>query len=808
MLLAALTLASLSLKAGAQRADDGEDLLLDIIVNGQPIGQIGEFKTHDGKLSALASELDTLGFKVKVQDASRSAGSYVPLSQLAGISYRFDAATQTVYFTAANAALKPTLLRFSAEDGSANLPVESGLGTVLNYNLANTAANGRNFAEGLLDLRVFSPWGVITSSAVGTSGSYYNTAPVTRLDTTYSYSDPDSLLRYRAGDVITGGLAWTRPVRLGGGQVTTDFGIRPDLITFPVPTIFGQVAVPSSVDVLVNGVQLMSRNLPPGPFEVRQLPTVTGAGDVTVVVHNAVGQDTTQTLPIYTSSLLLTPGLSALSAEMGSVRLNYGLASNDYRAPAAAFSYRRGIFDWLTLQGHAEGSTPGGSYNGYKARTSGLLGGGAAFTAGRLGVFSLDLAASDYGGKTDMLYSASFERITPVLSLSASIQSAGQQFTDIAAASGEPFPRFQARASMGLALGDFGSFGIAYVGLRRDSNRFVQQPYFFNQQTSGFGFGYNGLSLVPATKVSLVSTSFSRPVLGNRAYFYLTGFHDFASSSTSGLMAGITIPFGSRSSAGTSAYGGGGRGGGVSLQANQSTNNIGDWGGRAEVDAGSQSRQLATAEYKAPWALIDAGFDKIAGQTAYRGTVQGALAYTGGALFASNTINDSFAVVDTNKTAGIEVLQENRPVGRTGPSGLMLVPDLRSFDANRLAINPTDVPMDAEVGQTSRLVRPQDHSGVVVKFPIRTTYGAIVQLVDAAGTAIPVGSTARLEAPGDAAAVSVGYDGEAFVTSLQSQNRLTVLLPGGAHCVARFEYRQTQGTLPRIGPVVCKETAL
>jgi outer membrane usher protein len=260
ILLAALALASLSLKAGAQRADDGEDLLLDIIVNGQPIGQIGEFKTHDGKLSALASELDTLGFKVKVQDASRPAGSYVPLSQLTGISYRFDAATQTVYFTAANAALKPTLLRFGAEDGSANLPVESGLGTVLNYNLANTAANGRNFAEGLLDLRVFSPWGVITSSAVGTSGSYYNTAPVTRLDSTYSYSDPDSLLRYRAGDIITGGLAWTRPVRLGGGQVTTDFGIRPDLITFPVPTIFGQVAVPSSVDVLVNGVQLMSRN--------------------------------------------------------------------------------------------------------------------------------------------------------------------------------------------------------------------------------------------------------------------------------------------------------------------------------------------------------------------------------------------------------------------------------------------------------------------------------------------------------------------------------------------------------------------
>ena len=171
------------------------------------------------------------------------------------------------------------------------------------------------------------------------------------------------------------------------------------------------------------------------------------------------------------------------------------------------------------------------------------------------------------------------------------------------------------------------------------------------------------------------------------------------------------------------------------------------------------------------------------------------------------TINDGFAVVDTGRTAGIEVLQENRPIGRTGPSGLLLVPDLASFHANRLAIDPIDVPMDAEVGPTTRMVRPQDHSGVVVHFPVHFTHGALVRLVDASGVALPVGSSARLGAPADAPELEVGYDGAAFVTGLERHNRLTVTLASGERCIAMFDYKAATRILPEIGPVACSKTA-
>ena len=58
-------------------------------------------------------------------------------------------------------------------------------------------------------------------------------------------------------------------------------------------------------------------------------------------VTNALGQQVTTTLPFYASSNLLAPGLQTYSAEIGAVRRNWGVVSDDYgpspaRPPTAA----------------------------------------------------------------------------------------------------------------------------------------------------------------------------------------------------------------------------------------------------------------------------------------------------------------------------------------------------------------------------------------------------------------------------------------------------------------------------------------
>jgi outer membrane usher protein FimD/PapC len=138
-----------------------------------------------------------------------------------------------------------------------------------------------------------------------------------RLDTTYVYSDPRSLRRYRAGDFISGSLPWTRPVRMGGAQINLDFSMRPDLITFPVPSISGSAAVPSTVDVLVNGSTVRSGSVAPGPFEVPQVPVISGAGTVTTTVTDALGRQVTTELPFYASPVLLAPSCRPIRPKSG-----------------------------------------------------------------------------------------------------------------------------------------------------------------------------------------------------------------------------------------------------------------------------------------------------------------------------------------------------------------------------------------------------------------------------------------------------------------------------------------------------------
>jgi outer membrane usher protein len=172
-------------------------------------------------------------------------------------------------------------------------------------------------------------------------------------------------------------------------------------------------------------------------------------------------------------------------------------------------------------------------------------------------------------------------------------------------------------------------------------------------------------------------------------------------------------------------------------------------------------------------------------------------------LFPSNWIYDSFAVVDTSPVPHVHVLEENRNVGTTNKSGRLMVPDMRSFDLNHLAIEPTDIPPDATIDNDKREIRPQDRSGVVVKFPIKFNRAALLSLVDSAGVPLPLGSTATLQATG--AIVPIGYDGDAFVEGLSLHNELLIERPNGKHCSVAFEYLPAPGDIPLIGPLRCAE---
>ncbi|MBV9653576.1 MAG: fimbrial biogenesis outer membrane usher protein [Acetobacteraceae bacterium] len=762
-----------------------QSLVLQLVINGRVAGETLDVWQRDGAVLALASELREAGIIVP-ESVHPDADGRIRLDALTNLSFRVDELKQQLVVTADARGVTPN--RIGPEHRTELLPLETGTGAVLDYTLNGTYQGGHAIGAGAFAGWVFSPYGVfdsgfLTYAGAGTTFSSANT--VTRLGTTYTYSDADSLRRYRLGDVITGALDWTRPVRLGGIQLATDFQMRPDLITFPLPTLAGTVAVPSTIDVLVNGTRQFSSQVEQGPFAIPQLPVVTGQGNVSMVITDPVGRQVVENLPYYASSNLLAEGLSSLSFEAGSVRLNYGLRSNDYQGEAASASGRYGLTDDVTVEGHAEGTSQ-----------LGMGGAGGAVAIGSLGVLSFSGAGSHSFGQSGYQLGVGFQHQTQGISLSASTLRASQSFRDIAAVYGQPSPSQITHLSVGFPLGDFGSLALAYSVIDQSARaNFRGTPIQARAASNALGF------LFPVTEhARLLTGSWSKTLFG-RLSVYATAYKDLSHSQSLGAFLGISLPFGSRDSVSASAaYTGSGFT--PQVQSQRSVRDVGDLGWQAVSSYAGSPQAWADVDYKSPWALLDVGAARAGSSNAARAGAQGSLAFADGGLFAANTITDSFAVIDTGEATDVGVQQDNRSIGRTNGSGQLLVPDLRSFQENRIGIDPRDVPLDANLDSAIRTVRPQDRSGVTVRFAIKSSKAALLKLVDSAGKPIPLGSTVQLSGTGQPQIV--GYDGEAYLEGLSESNTVVVTAPDGRTCRVSFAYKKAKGELPEITPAPCR----
>lgn len=758
--------------ASAAGSTSDETLYLDVQVNGHPIGKIGEFTLRHGMLWARPDELRDLGFRVPVSRASETGG-LVGLSDLPGLNWILDAKNQVLQVTANDSALLPNLLQpIGREPAGGRRVIESGTGVTLNYDTVGTFSGGQKGGSGSMVVTAFSPRGILSSewlayagATPGPTGS--NTA--IRLDSSYTFADVNTLRRYSLGDFINGGLAWTRPVHLEGAQIYSDFSMRPDLVTFPMPSIAGSAAVPSTVNVLADGNLTVSSQVSAGPFEIPQLPVVGGAGTISMTLTDAMGQQVTVTQPFYASSTMLAPGLQTFAVQSGLVRRNWGSLSNDYGKLAGAAIYRRGLTPNFTIEGSAE-STPGAF----------MAGVGGVAQIDNLGVVNFAVAPSFGSGRAGVQFSVGAQRIGQVFSLGAAAIMADRNYRDVASMNGSGVPRKQLSAFTGLSLRRFGSGGLAYAAIDQDASP-VPLPQNFT----------------PAQHSQVVSANYSIQI--HHEYIYATEFRDLVNKGASGLQVGLTIPFGRRNSITAS----GASNGSAQIQVQQPAPMIGDWGYEAYLSVDGTTHVFAQGQHKSPVGLFTAGVDNDNGVTTVRLESQGALSLVDHGLFPSNTIYDSFAIVDTNPVAHVHVLQENRDVGTTNSSGRLLVPDMRSFDLNHIAIEPTDIPPEATINTATREFRPQDRSGVVVKFPIKFSHGALLKLVDAAGVAVPLGSAATLRATGTV--VPVGYDGDAYVEDLSPHNELLIEFPDGSRCTAAFDYKPATGEIPLIGPLRCLE---
>ncbi len=761
----------------------GTPYYLEVFINGQPTRLIGEFlRRGDGSFACRARELKELGI---TPPAGAGPEEPVALEDL-GAKARYEEATQRIFITLDDSARvrKTYDLRAGAEAGEVR---RADTGMVLNYSLLASARTNGAFAsssfEGAsanLEGWIYSPLGTVSSAGfVRLDG--FRSAKFVRLESSWRYTDVRRAISYRVGDLITSGPNWARPVRLGGVSVTRNFRVRPDIVTMPLPSLSGTAAVPTTVDVYLNNVRVHTQQVDPGPFTITNIPAISSAGVARLVMRDAAGRETEIRQSFYASSRLLRTGLLEFSLAAGAPRLEYGVKSFRYgHSPGGAASVRYGVSDTITAHAHAEA-----------AKDLQLAGGGFTAALFDRALITAAGAFSHNAGKTGFLVYGALETRLGDFTLNASTQRVFGHYADLASVTAPSpgaggsvytaldFPRALDSVSLGYALPNLGG-GVSLNFLHAKSR---------SQGSS------NTLSL-----------SYNQRLFGNVS-FYVTAFADVKRLDRPNIFAGITIPLGggeSSASAGFS-YDESGKYRATASYSKPLKQKNGSVGWRARVSLGDLRSAQASLAWRTSKATVRGTVMRMNDNTLGHVTVDGAMVLAGGGLFAANRINDSFAVVKAG-APGVTVRYENRPVGKTDRSGRLLVPTLRSFQRNKISIDPETLPVDATVADSKIFVAPADRAGVTVDFGVRPhSAAALVTFVDAAGKPLEVGGEARLE--GAAGAFVVGYDGQTWLEGLKAHNRVRIDSGEGKVCEAAFDFTPKPGEQVAIGPVKCLPAA-
>jgi len=750
---------SLGLRADAAHAVPATTVLLAVRLNGveQPDG-IEALRRGDA-LELPVEAWDALKLKPPTGAPTLHGGRAFRALSDPRLTWQIDAPSQTLWIDAPAAAFVGGSVQTAA--AQAPEPLAAGVGGYANYELQwqRGTRSGETSTNALIEAASFGHFGSFRSTGLWRHDARVST--LTRLDTAWVHEDPQRLATLTVGDAISLPGDWGRALRFAGLQWSTDFSLRPGFQSFPLPSLQGEAALPSAVDVYVDNSRRVQGQVGAGAFDLKELPVVTGEGEVRMVVRDLLGREQVVVQRYYASPLLLRAGLSARSFEVGALREDYGLASARYGRGVATATDRLGVSDSFTRELRAEVA-------------------GRQLTAGASGVWlwpafgTLQFGAiGSHAPRGDgAMLTAAAQRQARDWSGSLQWRRASRDFVQLGQADGSA-PRSHVAAAVGRAWQGFG-FGASVV--RRSDWQGAHQQIVAGNVSRSLGRA-GSLAFV------LLRDTVNRQTTASLVWSLALDGRD------------------SMTLAATRQQGSARDGSGASASWQRPPPDGNGLGLRLDVEGGAVRRSAAQAVWQTDAAVFNAGLAESGGRAQWRGGVGGSVAWLGDSVFVGRRIDDSFAVVDVGGYAGVGVLHENRRVATTDARGRAFVGGLRGHEVNRIGVDPGDLPVDAQVQSLENLVVPPARSGVAVAMPLRRSRVARFRLVDGAGVALPAGSEFRLA--GRNTSFPIGYEGRAFAADLDERNELVARWPGH-ECRVRFELPPTDDGLPDLGTLSCR----
>lgn len=669
-----------------------------------------------GEIHVERATLETLSIRAP------NAADPIPLTGVPGLSFALEEADSALTIICTAQCFEAQLLTVMPDHTPV---VDHGSGGFFNADLAATRQTDESSVSGLFELGLFSRNGYGGAGFVAES----QRGDVLRLETHWTFDFLERRERLRIGDGIVRGGATGVPFRFGGIQYGSDFALDPGFIPFPTPTLRGEAATPSIVDLYVDGALRMREGVDAGPFSITNTPLVTGGGVAQIVVTDALGRQQVYAQAFYASPTMLHPGLAEHSITLGVEREHFTLQSDDYGRGFATALYRRGFSDSLTAEIRAEAAD---------GNTG--IGIAASFAHSVLGQIDLATALSRTE-RNGAFARAGWQRSTRNFSVAVHAEAASAHFVRVGDYQDEPVGRWSAAANLSTDLDRFGTVSLAYTF--RDTEA--------NERTETIGLSY-----APQTR--------------GRTHLFLNALHVRDERSYLTVSIGLSRQFGDAGHASTrvelynerlAAH----------ISAQHTPEQSGGFGWRASAQMGQGERYDAAIAHLGTAHEVAAELSVTRRANGVRLQYATALAWIDGETFASRPVRESFALVDVG-VPGVTVQRDRRSAGVSNKDGRIIVNGLRPYEENRISIDMNEAPFDTLFEADEVLIIPAARSGAVARLARQDGRAGEVSLTTVAGA--PLQRGAILVRVGDGARFPVGADGRVYVTGVAAPQRFHV----------------------------------
>lgn len=669
-----------------------------------------------GDLLVERVTLDALGVQTPPEGGDR-----VSLDAIEGLTYVLDPANALILISCTSACYRGS--EIGARTRRAWTPPQ-GNGGFFNVDLSATATEDESAIAGAFELGIFNRHGAggTTWIAGGEVGD------IVRMETRWTFDLPAHRARLRIGDSITRGSATGAPFRFGGVQLSTNFALDPGFIPYPTPSLRGEAATPSTVDLYIDGALRMREVVAPGPFSIVDAPVISGAGVAQIVVTDALGRQQVFAQPFYSSPTMLRPGLNDYSFALGAERRNFTRNSADYDRPFASGLVRRGITNTITAEGRVEG-----------ADNHITLGGGASFASSAFG--QLDIALLQTEGKhTGTMSRIGWSRQSRMMSFTLEAQTATRDFIRLGEDETRLPTRLQGAAAVSVNLGRYGTAALS-VATQDNRDEDDVRPISLSYVASNTRFGR-----IDITALHVESGAESNLTIGIGVSRQLRG--DIAASARverrrSRLHSTATVQ--------------------------RSPDLDGGVGWRVQASSGAFDRVSASVEQIGQRHEGSIELTHAESGDGARGQLAIGIAWMDRYIQPSRPIRGSFAFVDVG-AANVRVLRDNRPAGATDRNGRLLVTGLRAYENNRISVAIDDLPLSMQLSSDEVEVAPGPRGGAIARFETTTGRAGVVLLVDAMGAPLQRGLiVTRAE---DGARFPVGADGHVYLTDVHGNATL------------------------------------